>query len=67
MGQLGGCPACQDASLLDSEHSAGGLVLGRFGKTAQDRNTTLWCVPLSMELTIPFGVFHFPFGHMKMD
>ena len=41
---------------------ADGLVLGRFGKNTQDRNDTLWCVPLSMELMTGAGTFHLPCG-----
>ena len=37
-----------------------GLVLGRFGKNAQDRNDALRCVPLSIELMIAAGTFHLP-------
>ena len=43
------------------QHPADWLVLGRFGKNTQDRNDTLWCVPLSVELMIVTDMFHLPF------
>ena len=43
---------------------ADGLDLGRFGKTAQDRNDTLWCVPLVVELMIAADTFHLLCGFM---
>ena len=49
------------------QHPADRLLLGTFGKNAQDRNDTLWVVHLSMELMIAAVVFHLPFGCMAMD
>ena len=39
---------------------ADGLVWGRFGRNAQDRSNALWCVALSMELTIAADMVHLP-------
>ena len=49
------------------QHPVDGLVLGRLGKIALDRNDTSWCVPLSMELMIAAGLFHLPCGCMATD
>ena len=42
-------------------------ALGRFGKNTQDRNDTLSCVPLSIELVIAADMFHLLFGCVAMD
>ena len=41
-----------------TQHTLDGLVLGRFGKNAPDKNDTLWCVPLFVELMIAAGMFN---------
>ena len=46
---------------------ADGLVLGRFGKHAQDRNDTSWVMPLFAELMIGAGTLHLASAYVAMD
>ena len=49
---------------------ADGLILGRFGKNAQDRNDALWCAAVAalfMDQMIGAGMCHLPCWCMAMD
>ena len=65
--KVGPRPACKDASVQAMQCPADGLDLGRFGKHAQDRNDTSWCVPPSMELIITAGMFDLSCGCMAIN
>ena len=54
-------------SFQSPQHPSDGLMLGRFGKYALNRNDTLLFVPLSMELMIAGDTFHLPCGCIELD
>ena len=53
--------------LWATQHPTDGLVWGRFGKDALDRNDTLGSAPLSMDLMIGAGMLHLPCGCMSLN
>ena len=50
-----------------TQYPLDGVVLGRFGRSAQDRSNALWCVPLSMELTIGADMVCLPSVYVAVD
>ena len=49
------------------QHPADRLALGGFGKNTHDRNDTLRCAPLPMELIIDAALLRLPYGCMSTD